>query len=193
MSEYFSNFPRILYDIDGTNSVHPTYTTAINLLIRQKLRTAIEDDVVLYYPYQIKDTERPDVLSFNYYGHVRYTWLIFLVNNILDPQWDWPLDYKNFKSFLLRKYGSIDKPKGQIHHYEYIARPRVERTGTTDPVPEYTIEVDHEKYKSINEDLRKVVYVYDWEKDRNEKKREIQLVENTYASQILTEARRIFR
>ena len=31
MSEYFSNFPKIRYDIYGTNSTAPEYSTAVNL------------------------------------------------------------------------------------------------------------------------------------------------------------------
>ena len=45
MSEYFSNFPRILYDINGTNSTSPEFSTAVNLLIRQNIRDAIVDDI----------------------------------------------------------------------------------------------------------------------------------------------------
>ena len=48
MSEYFANFPRILYDINGTNVTSPEYSTAINLLIRQKIRDAIKDDITIY-------------------------------------------------------------------------------------------------------------------------------------------------
>ena len=47
MSEYFSNFPRIQYDMDGTNPISPDYTIAINIMVRQKLRDAIEDDVTM--------------------------------------------------------------------------------------------------------------------------------------------------
>ena len=41
MSEYFSNFPKILYDIEGKNKINPKYSTVINIMIRQKFRDAI--------------------------------------------------------------------------------------------------------------------------------------------------------
>ena len=41
MSEYFSNFPRILYDIEGKNSTTPEYIVAVNIMIRQKFRDAV--------------------------------------------------------------------------------------------------------------------------------------------------------
>ena len=112
MSEYFSNFPKILYDIDGTNSTAPEFSTAINLLIRNKLREVVKGDISIYYPYVIpEEVRRPDVLSQNVYGDVSFTWTIFLVNNILDPLWQWPMDTRVFESYLTRKYGSVGAAK----------------------------------------------------------------------------------
>ena len=72
MSEYFSNFPKIRYDIYGTNSTTPEYSTAINLLIRNKLREVVKDDISIYYPYVIpEEVRRPDVLSQQVYGGTR--------------------------------------------------------------------------------------------------------------------------
>ena len=54
MSEYFSNFPKILYDIEGTNQRNPSFTTAANLMIRQRFRDAIVDEITAFYPYHIQ-------------------------------------------------------------------------------------------------------------------------------------------
>ena len=54
MSEYFSNFPRILYDIKGINSTTPDYTVAVNIMVKNKIKTAINDDITLYFPYHIE-------------------------------------------------------------------------------------------------------------------------------------------
>ena len=53
MSEYFSNFPKILYDIHGTNSTSPNYTVGTNLLIRQKLKDAVKNDISIVLREQI--------------------------------------------------------------------------------------------------------------------------------------------
>ena len=139
MSEFFSNYPRIAYDISGTNSTVPDYNVAVNLLIRNKLKTAVENDVAIYYPYIVPEGMRPDVLSFQYYGDTIYTWAIYLMNNIIDPYWEWPLSYKDLREYLINKYGSIETAKSQIHHYEYTARARA---------------VSIEPYLSIKYDLR---------------------------------------
>ena len=194
MSEYFSNFPRIRYDINGTNSTSPEFSTAVNLLIRQKIRDAVVDDISIYYPYVIPDSvTRPDILSYQIYGDVKFTWSIFLVNQIFDPYWQWPLDTKTFEKFINEKYGSIGAAKSTVHHYEYIWQHRVEVTGTSDPVVERTVEVDYDTYLSVGEDNRRIKYMFEYEQDRNEGYRSINLVQPTYISGVLDEARGLFR
>jgi len=194
MSEYFSNFPKILYDIDGTNSTAPEFSTAINLLIRNKLREVVKGDISTYYPYIIpEEVRRPDVLSQNVYGDVSFTWTIFLVNNILDPLWQWPMDSRVFESYLTRKYGSVGASKITVHHYEYTWQERVEATGTSDPIPAQKVEVDYDTYLGINEDFREVIYNFEYEETKNEANREISLIQPFYISQVIDEARGLFR
>jgi len=193
MSEFFSNYPRIAYDISGTNSTVPDYNVAVNLMIRNKLKTAVENDVAIYYPYIVPEGMRPDVLSFQYYGDTIYTWAIYLMNNIIDPYWEWPLSYKDLRSYLIDKYGSIETAKSQIHHYEYTARARAEKTGTSDPVPAYKLEIDYETYTETAVDEREIIYSYGYEQDLNETKREIQLIDVAYIQSVQEEARGLFR
>ena len=194
MSEYFSNFPKILYDIDGTNSTAPEFSTAINLLIRNKLREVVKGDISIYYPYVIpEEVRRPDVLSQNVYGDVSFTWTIFLVNNILDPLWQWPMDTRVFESYLTRKYGSVGAAKTTVHHYEYTWHERVEATGTSDPIPAQKLEVDYDTYLGVNEDFREVIYNFEYEETKNEANREISLIQPFYISQVIDEARGLFR
>jgi hypothetical protein len=193
MSEFFSNYPRIAYDISGNNSTVPDYNVAVNLMIRNKLKTAVENDVAVYYPYIVPEGMRPDVLSFQYYGDTIYTWAIYLMNNIIDPYWEWPLSYKDLREYLIDKYGSIETAKSQIHHYEYTARARAEKTGTSDPVPAYKLEIDYETYTETAVDEREIIYSYGYEQDLNETKREIQLIDVAYIQSVQEEARGLFR
>mgnify|MGYP000985294518 CR=1 FL=1 len=193
MSDFFSNYPRIAYDISGSNSVVPDYTVAVILMIRNKLTTAVEDDVTVYYPYIVPEGMRPDVLSYQYYGDTIYTWAIFLDNNIVDPYWEWPLIYKDFREYISDKYGSVEKAQAQIHHYEYIARARAEATGTSDPVPAYRLEIDYQTYTETLADEREIIYSYGYEDDLNESKREIQMIDSAYIQTIQDEARGLFR
>ena len=193
MSEYFSNFPKILYDIEGKNSIKPNYTTVINLMIRQKFREAIKEDITVYYPYYIEEGQRPDVLSFEIYGDTKYVWMVFMVNSIIDPYWQWPLDAKQFVKYIENKYGTAGAAKTNVHHYEQIIRPRVERTGTSDPIEEVTVEVDYASFQAAGEDNRKIIYDFDYEMTKNDDRRSINLIQPTFVAGILDEVRQTFR
>ena len=193
MSEYFSNYPKIAYEITGTNNTNPDFTVAVNLMVRNKIRDAVESDVTIFYPYIVPEGMRPDVLAYQYYGDTQYTWSILLVNNIIDPYWEWPLSYKDFRGYIITKYGSVGKSQTTVHQYLKQARARVETTGTSDPIPVYNLEVDYETYSSTNIEERSIVYKYEYEQDLNEARREIQLIDVNYIASVQDEIRRLFR
>ena len=185
MSEFFQHYPQINYDISG---VRPAKTKrAINIMMRSKIKSTVSDDIINYFPYTIPEAERPDVTAFKVYGNVKYTWLIFLINDIHDPIFDWPLNIREFGVYIKDKYGTLAAAKDTVHHYEQTVREREEATSTTDPVLKATIEVDKTTYDNLAVGSRKVVYYYEWEVNRNEDKREIKLIDPRYASDILSE------
>ena len=89
----------------------------------------------------------------------------------------------------------VDKSKIEVHHYEKIINARVESTGTADPIPERTVEIDYETYRELvlDEDSRKIIYSYEYEVDKNEANRSIKLVDASFVSSVLDEARQTFR
>ena len=185
MSEFFQHYPQISYDISGTKPVK--VKTVINLMKKAKLKGLVVDDIVSYYPYSIMEGERPDHVSEKIYGNVKYTWLIFLINDITDPIYDWPLATREFGAYIKNKYGSLATAKSTIHHYEQILRTRVEATGTTEAIPEARIEIDLTTYNTLDEASRNIKYCYNWEVDRNEAKRDIKLIGRNFVADILTE------
>ena len=185
MSEFFQHYPQIDYNITGT--APPKFKTAINIMARAKLRNVIIDDVVQYFPYSIPESERPDHTSFKIYGDVKFTWLIFLINDIHDPIYDWPMATRDLVNFIKDKYGTINAAQAEIHHYEQIVRTRVEATGTTDAIPVAKIEVDVTTYNALDAEDRDIVYCYNWELDRNEAKRDIKLIDAMYVGDIMSE------
>ena len=185
MSEFFQHYPQINYDITGTKPIKTK--TAINIMVKAKIKNIIENDIVNYFPYSIPESERPDITAFKVYGDVKYTWLIFLINNIYDPLFDWPLNSREFGNYVKNKYGTLSSAKNTIHHYEQIVRTRTEATGTTEAIPEARIEVDVTTYNALDSSLRDIIYCYNWEVDRNEAKRDIKLVDPIYAGSIFSE------
>ena len=185
MSEFFSHYTQIDYNITGT--APPKYKTINNKMNRAKFKNIVGDTIVAYNPYSIPENERPDVTAMKFYGDVKFTWLIFLINDIHDPLFDWPLNSREFGNYVKNKYGTLAAAKNTIHHYEEIVITRTEATGTTDPIPEATLEVDETTYDALDGLVRKVIYCYDWEVDRNEAKRDIKLIDRKYVQDILSE------
>ena len=191
---YFRELPNLEYLSLLPDRVSSSeYVEVKNLFKRVRLREDFYSTITNFEKYQILDGERPDHVAFNYYDDVRYAWLVLATNNILDPYWEWPLSYKDFREYVSDKYGSIETAKSQIHHYEYIARARAEKTGTSDPVPEYKLEIDYQTYTETDVDEREIIYAYNYEKDLNETKREIQLIDAVYIQSVQDEVRGLFR
>ena len=156
-------------------------------MMKAKIKNILQNDIVNYFPYSIPDSERPDITAFKQYGDVKYTWLIFLINNIHDPLFDWPLNSREFGNFIKHKYGTLNYAKNTVHHYEQIIRSRSEASGTAEAIPEKKIEVDVTTYNDLDAADRNIVYYYDWENDRNEAKRDIKLIDRRYVADILSE------
>jgi hypothetical protein len=185
MSEFFQHYPQINYDITGLKPIRTK--TAINIMVKAQVKNILKNDIINYFSYTIPESERPDITAFKIYGDVKFTWLIFLINDIHDPIFEWPLTSREFGAYVKDKYGSLNTAKNTIHHYEKIVRPRVEATGTSEAIPLACLEVDVTTYNALDEVDRNIVYCYNWEIDRNDSKREIKLIDRRYVADILSE------
>ena len=186
MSEFFSHYPKISYNVTG--ELGPTkLKLAIDIMNRVKIKDVVLDEIVQYQPYSIPEGERPDITAHKAYGDVKYTWLIFAMNDMHDPIRDWPLGTREFTTYIVSKYGSISNAAQSIHHYERILRQRVESTSSREAIPAYKIECDLTTYNTLGVDERNIVYNYTWEVDHNESKPDIKLIDRKNVSQILSE------
>ena len=190
MSEFFRNYKTFFYNMDKVKPVRGTLGT--NLLSRVNVNNEILKNISSYYPYRIKEFERPDIIAHQYYGSSDYTYLIFLANQIQDPLYDWPLFGDELKKFIEEKYGSIDSARTGIHHYEKILRSGSNATADTSKILEKVAIVNKETYDVLSETERKIIYNYDYEIMKNNEKKEIVLIDNTYSKQIMNELRSIY-
>ena len=90
---YFSDF----FEKTTTTSGHEI----INLTRSINVFDFLEDDVVI--DYDLKDGETPEVLSNLLYGSTDYWWIFFLVNDFVDPFYDWALSNKELKDYYAWK------------------------------------------------------------------------------------------
>jgi len=98
MYNYFEKFPIIDY----------LNNPALNILASVKFNELTRKTINIFYPYTVTEGQRPDTIANFYYGDPRYSWVIYLANEIVDPYYEWPLFDKDFKNFINKKYGSME-------------------------------------------------------------------------------------
>ena len=118
MGKYFDSFPRIAYNLGSKQ--YSNFQNVTNIFFRIGVVRDILTNVSSYYEYLVKETDTPDILAFNVYGDSEAHWLILLTNQILDPQYDWPLNSRDFNNHIISKYGSVETAKTTYHHYEKV-------------------------------------------------------------------------
>lgn len=57
-----------------------------------------------YYYYNIQDNDTPESIANKVYGDPGAHWMILYANDMYDPQFDWPLSYDAFNSYIAQKY-----------------------------------------------------------------------------------------
>lgn len=107
MDLYFSKFPVINYN----NTLCRNITERVSIVKGQ------ERIPVQYYPYELKEETRSDLLANHYYEDPTLDWLIYLTNGMTDPYYDWYLTSEEFNNFIKDKYGSIEAAQQQVVYY----------------------------------------------------------------------------
>jgi len=175
---FFSQFPKILYDInsDGTNKVLP------DIFRRSKIRSKLKDNYALLDKYDVENGESPETVAYKVYGSTDYWYVVCLMNNVVNRQHDWPLSYQAFEEYVNDKY---DNP-GAVHHYE-----KLQSSGHT--VSEGPADYDH--YVEVNADDPdgQSVSNYEYEQRLQDQKRQIQILNPSYLPAFLEEFRKLIR
>jgi hypothetical protein len=105
--KYFIKFPRITY-----NGV-----PAIDITKRVNLLNNIRENPFLFYTYDVKEGERPDQVADKYYKDPNMSWLVYLSNQIVDPYYQWHMEYNQHNKFITKKYGSVEIAQQKIAYY----------------------------------------------------------------------------
>jgi hypothetical protein len=185
-STYFSKFIPLVYP-----NRDDSLKVVSDIFFRAQFALEAKADASLYYEYEIKDSDSPEILAYKYYGSPSYHWIVLLANDMLDPLYDWPMSGVVFDRYLANKYG--DEING-IHHYEtlqlvapddgygYTAGDTILDAGITcNSTFRYayaggTFEAPDAGIKVLN---------YDYEFKLNEAKRKIRLLDNKYLSDFI--------
>lgn len=198
--KYFDTLPKIL--VTDKTGVSTLYT---NIMARASIIKEKLNDPVLYYNYDIQDQDTPEIVAEKYYGDSYRYWLVLFTNEILDPQWGWPLNSTNFGKYIESKYsGNID-PYTDVYEYNKIVTKYDVRSQTT-TVEKFVI--DETEYNSLSETTtqynigldttivtitKNIKTYFEYEMELNESKRSIRLLKKQYANSMEYEFENIMR
>jgi hypothetical protein len=189
--QYFDSLPKMLYTDAGGNSKVMT-----NIMARVSIIPQILNNPAIYYEYDIQESDTPEIIAHKYYGDSYRYWLVLFANQLMDPQWDWPLSQNELSAYLVKKYGESYNTYTEIHHYEKILTQFDYGTNTTTT---NKVTVDEDTYNSIVPQTnvfslptgdvsitvdKLSVSVYDYELDLNEQKRNIKILNAAYVNQV---------
>ena len=187
MAFYFRPFPKIQYDLKKNKL--PLLLT--NVTARYKIRDILKQRAAIFYDYTVKEGDTPSSVAFRYYEDETLDWLILLVNDIIDPYYDWPLSYNTFIEFIKSLYGSVDTAMATTYEYRQILNSQSHLIDGT-VIPERTVVVDQNTYNSLAPANRKLIDAYEYYEEQNNLKRNIKLLDKRYLGSILTEVETIF-
>lgn len=165
-----------------------------NILLKTKILREVLDAKDAYYPYLVQDGERPDTIAHDYYGDSNYDWVVLFSNDIVDPYYTWPLEHRDLILHLQKKYGAtITTVQSSIKHYAYTGiGGNIE---TEEDVARRSWTIPPETWSHLTAAEKSgwsPVYVYDWEVERNDARRNIRLLDRIYLKQVREELKTVF-
>ena len=210
MANYFNNFPTTYYTLSDTNSDLDVVT---DITKRVAFEQEFKKNSAAYIKYFVDDGDTPEIVAYKYYGDAEKHWIVLMMNDIVDPAYDWPLKESNVIKLIGSKYSAnasagqtgLDWAKNNVQAYYKVETKTVVSTG------QYSVDkirVDANTYANIS--VSDITYTleegkqlnisttketknyYDYEIDLNEAKRTIILLREQFVPAAVTELKNIF-
>lgn len=195
--QYFSTLPKVVKtSVDGTSML------MTNLMARVSVIPEVLKNPLVYYQYDIQEGDTPEIIAHKYYGDSYRYWIVLFVNEIMDPQWDWPMDSTTFNTFIQDKYQEFN-PYSEIHHYEEVITQYEHNTQLTTVDKIIIDETAYDLLLETNDTYnlptgvvdvtvtKQAISYYDYENDLNESKRNIKLLNSNYVDEIETQLKKL--
>lgn len=100
---YFKNYPTV--NINGVES--------LDITRRARLGDIIQDGVLDYMSYTVKEGERPEDVAYYYYDDPSLAWLVLMANDIVDVYTEWPKSQENLHKYIIAQYAEQSGLKGE--------------------------------------------------------------------------------
>lgn len=215
MAKYFNYFPKTFYTSDNNSSGVDSVT---NIISRFAFEQQLKENSSAFYPYQIQDSDTPEIIADKYYDSPERHWIVLLFNDIIDPQFDWPLNTRVLINYIDAKYtanGAANDPvktglawamdPNNVQAYLKI----ITTTSSDGLITVNKYQLDGNTYQNTasvvntyttanNESVtiritKETRSYYEYEVEENEKKREIKLIKKEFVPEIEKEFRKVIR
>lgn len=220
MAKYFNYYPKTLYSLEDTSSKVDTVT---NIIARFGFESKLKENTSVFYQYTIKDSDTPEIIARKYYGNSERHWIVLMFNDIIDPQWDWPLNDRTLNEYIDSKYSTpeyADTANTSVSGLSWAKNTsniksyfKVVTTTTSEKTTIEKLEVDANTYAnnvimqngfletySLNDGTNVTIQIlketqtyFDYEQNLNESKRTIRLLKSEFVPAIEKEFKRIIK
>ena len=212
MPRYFNYFPKTPYTLQTTTDGLDVVT---NIISRYSIQSNLRDNASAYYEYEIKESDTPEIIASKIYETPERHWLVLAMNNMIDPQFDWPMQYKTLINFIDTKYtANANTTAGQTglewaqSNTQAYTKTEKRTTNYSGNYIESTVNVDAATYANVVvgtsnvaledgtaitiETTKTTITYYDYELETNEAKRNIKLLKPEFAYTLEQELKSIF-
>jgi len=217
MARFFNYFPKTVYTANTNSSGLDTVT---NIISRFAFEQKLKDNSAAFYKYSIQDSDTPEIIAHKYYDNSERHWIVLLFNDIIDPQYDWPLKHESFIKYVDKKYTANGAANTTVQtglawamsvnnvqaYYKIVTRTNIDKESivekiqinastyanvVTPPIPT-TIPLQSGDVITQTVTREKKTY-YEYEQEENEAKREINLLKPEFVPQIEKEFKRVIK
>ena len=216
---YFRHLPNIAYQSPLSHKNRSDdYIIIKNIFRRTKLFDFLSSNVSVFQKFVIGDGARPDTVAEDLYGDSSLDFVVILTAGITNINHQWPIQDHQVYDFALEKYGS-EAEMTSIHHYEtleiiddkgrLILPPELivdgdfKISGTVNKYPStrYTLKSltgnrqldDKDEFSVTTDNIASPVTNLEFEYKENEKRREIDVLRNSYVNMFVEDMKDIVR
>ena len=188
MSKYFSYLPNVYVRTSSyrKSNVDP-FSLAKNIFRRIKIREELDDVILGFQQYTVKNNQRPDEVALDAYGDMKLDWVVLLCNNIINLYDEWPMSEDELERYIESEY---EEEADSVHHW--VTQEVKDTKGRVllkagREVPEnFTYRRLDGTYLPKDTVIRPIS-VYDHETEKNDYKRNIYLLRKTYLTGFIQE------
>jgi len=209
---YFKQFPIILYSFDPAKF---EYESVVNIFARVNVIPEILTNSLVYYEYQVKDSDTAPIIAFKYYGDALRHWMVYFANQVVDPYFDMPLSEDDLTNQIIYNFGTEANAQATLFNVTQYVNVTTVFQGTSNTISYVSTLQDPYSYNFRTRQLEAITLptiqnpilqvsnttveladgtlvtttttlvaqdAYDYMTSANEQLRQIQLIDNQYAS-----------